>query len=556
MNRFEHRLVEEQQGAAQFLNALQPWQGVVGRYASRSPSPRPSPRGEGETFARCSTNRTCPDCNHDEQTLLPLPKGEGRGEGKGIVQLHDRTINVLRPVPSAGNAIPQSNSKARAQGSILIIVLWIVFGLVSITLYFANSMTFELRASDNRVAGIEAEQAIEGARRYFSCVLSNLNAPGVMPDPQTYLHEAVPVGNARFWVIGRSDATDTPTIPHFGLMDESAKMNLNSASSNMLINLPRMTPELVANILAWRSTNTSSLAGGAESDIYMSQQPPYLCKNAPFESVEELRLVYNMDMDILYGEDANLNGALDPNENDGDVLPPTDNLNGQLDPGLLEYVTVYSREPSTYTNATSSGSATNANRINISTPADFSRLSTLLIQQFGETRARQIYPQNSAPIPFTSPLQFFMSRKVSVSEIAQIETAIRGARIVGLINVNTASAAVLACIPGLDSGQAAQLTAYRQANTNTLNGSIGWVTQVLNATNAATAGPYLTGKSYQYMADIAAIGHNGRGYRRTRFIFDTSKGAPVILRRQDLSQLGWALGKDVRDKWLMAKQTP
>jgi hypothetical protein len=34
---------------------------------------------------------------------------------------------------------------------VLIIVLWIAFGLVSLALYFANSMNFELRASDNRV---------------------------------------------------------------------------------------------------------------------------------------------------------------------------------------------------------------------------------------------------------------------------------------------------------------------------------------------------------------------------------------------------------------------
>ncbi len=228
------------------------------------------------------------------------------------------------------------------EGSVLIVVLWIIFGLIAITLYFAHSMTFELRASDNRVAGLEAEQAIEGARRYLSCVLSNINSAGVLPDTGTYLNEAVPVGDAKFWLIGRGDDLQaTPTTPHFGLIDEASKLNLNSATSNMLINLPRMTPDLAANILAWRSTNTTSLSGGAESDTYQMLQPPYLCKNAPFETVDELRLIYNMDMETLYGEDANLNGILDPNENDGDALPPSDNMDGTLDPGLLEYVTVY-----------------------------------------------------------------------------------------------------------------------------------------------------------------------------------------------------------------------
>jgi len=54
-----------------------------------------------------------------------------------------------------------------------------------------------------------------------------------------------------------------------------------------------------------------------------------------------------MTTEILYGEDTNLNGVLDPNENDGDVSLPTDNRDGRLDAGLLEYVTVYTRQPNT-----------------------------------------------------------------------------------------------------------------------------------------------------------------------------------------------------------------
>ena len=49
-------------------------------------------------------------------------------------------------------------------------------------------------------------------------------------------------------------------------------------------------------------------------------------------------------MDLLYGEDANLNGILDPNENDGMKLPPFDNQDGIMDAGLFEYVTTWSHE--------------------------------------------------------------------------------------------------------------------------------------------------------------------------------------------------------------------
>src|SRR4051812_5137651 len=51
---------------------------------------------------------------------------------------------------------------SRKSGSMLIIVMWVTFGLVALAVYFANSMSIELRAADNRVAATEAEQAILG----------------------------------------------------------------------------------------------------------------------------------------------------------------------------------------------------------------------------------------------------------------------------------------------------------------------------------------------------------------------------------------------------------
>src|SRR5438876_8443168 len=94
--------------------------------------------------------------------------------------------------------------RSREHGSVLIIVMWVAFGLVSVALYFAHSMTYELRASDNRSAGVEAEQAIEGAARYVNYVLTTSGTNGVTPNPANYLCEGVPVGDARFWLIGRS----------------------------------------------------------------------------------------------------------------------------------------------------------------------------------------------------------------------------------------------------------------------------------------------------------------------------------------------------------------
>src|SRR5436309_11860427 len=153
--------------------------------------------------------------------------------------------------------------RVRRHGSVLIIVLWIAFGLVSLALYFAHSMSFELRAADNRVAGVEAEEAIAGAARYVSNVLAYAQSPGTLPDTNSYRFAAVPVGDSTFWLIGRGDERDSPTTTHFGLVDEASKLNLNTATTNMLLALPRMTPDLAANIISWRNSANSNPSGGA-----------------------------------------------------------------------------------------------------------------------------------------------------------------------------------------------------------------------------------------------------------------------------------------------------
>jgi hypothetical protein len=58
-------------------------------------------------------------------------------------------MNAPRPQYPVSKALPGAKA-----GSVLIIVLWIAFGLVTLTIYFAHSMNFQLRAADNKVAGI------------------------------------------------------------------------------------------------------------------------------------------------------------------------------------------------------------------------------------------------------------------------------------------------------------------------------------------------------------------------------------------------------------------
>jgi type II secretory pathway component PulK len=149
---------------------------------------------------------------------------------------------------------------------------------------------------------------------------------------------------------------------------------------------------------------------------------------------------------------------------------------------------------------------------------------------------------------FTSVADFMLTSRMTAAEFAMIHTSITAATgnsVPGLVNVNTASATVLACIPGIGPDNAASLVAYRLANPTALT-SFAWLTQVLSPGAIRRAGPYITDQSYQFTADIAAVGRFGRGYCREKVVFDTSKGTPRIVYRQDLSSYGWALGPTVR----------
>ena len=435
-----------------------------------------------------------------------------------------------------------SNARLGERGTVLVVVMWIALGLVSVALYFGHSMVFEYRAADNSAAGAEAAQAIEGARRYVSFVLANLEEPGTMPDIEAYAYERALVGDATFWLIGRRNEDEPDDVPVFGLVDEAAKLNLNTATREMLEALPGMPIELAAAIIDWRDTDGELTPDGAESETYLLRDQKYICKDSNFETVEELRLLVGGEWDVLYGEDTNRNGVRDPNEDDGDEMWPDDNRDGSLDPGMLEYLTVYTREP----NKRDDGSE----RISINDGTG-QELRQLLEETFGQERANSIQSAVSPGVTsIESVLEYYIQSGMTLEEFSEIYAALTVSDddfIEGLINVNTASGAVLACLPGIGEEYASQLVAYRQGKTVDDLDTVAWVAEVLDDESAIEAGPYLTTRTYQFAADVAAVGHLGRGFRRTLFIFDTSGDEPAVVYRRDQTRLGWPLGAEVRE---------
>ena len=358
-------------------------------------------------------------------------------------------------------------------------------------------MFFEYKGANQATAGAQAEQANNGALRYFFYTLNNaLEEEGDFPSELIMQTEQIQIGQATVWMLGRSGETVTLTDPHFGVIDECAKININTAPFEVLELLPTITPEFAAAIVDWRDEDDDVTENGAEALMYSLQSLPYGCKNAPFETVEELRLVYGATVEMLYGEDTNLNGVLDPSENDGMQTPPLDNQDGILNFGILEHVTIYSKmlaEEESEDMDSSNNSEDQAGNRNSQQ------------QRGGEEE-----------VPFQ-------------------------------VNVTTASAIVLACLPGMDEATAQQIVSYRLANPDSTEG-LEWVSEAVDSEMVQQALPYLTDKTQQFTVDLAAIGSNGNGYRRVRYVVDASGEAPVVLHRRDMQRFGWALGPTLLEK--------
>ena len=198
----------------------------------------------------------------------------------------------------------------RARGAVMIVTLWIVLGISALVLIFARSVAVELFASANQAAALQADAVAKGALQYVIAQLDGAN--GAIPDSTEFPCEAVSVGSGYFWIL--RPPGDNETGYCFGLVDEASKLSLNSATADMLMALPNMTVDIADAIVNWRSTSSAGGTGGADSSYYLSLAEPYDCKHSPFETVEEMLLVEGVTPELLYGDDANRNGVLDPSE--------------------------------------------------------------------------------------------------------------------------------------------------------------------------------------------------------------------------------------------------
>jgi len=62
---------------------------------------------------------------------------------------------------------------------------------------------------------------------------------------------------------------------------------------------------------------------------------------------------------------------------------------------------------------------------------------------------------------------------------------------------------------------------------------------------AIAIGSYITGRAYQFSADIVSVSGDGRSFRRCRIVVENRKSPATIIYRRDLTHLGWPLDPEI-----------
>lgn len=266
----------------------------------------------------------------------------------------------------------------------------------------------------------------------------------------------------------------------------------------------------------------------------------------PIISLEEWFAAAGFSPQLLFGEDANHNLRLDPNEDDTDTRLPLDDGNGLLDRGLQQYLTTSSYD----LNLTSDGQP----RVNLNDPqADLASCGlppATLDYLAALRRAGQSLPHPAALLEAEGEFTDAQGRPVRLTsgigreELATLLdqcTTTNATRLEGLINVNTAPLAVLTAIPFIGEALADSILATRPGLTSEEARTPAWLYRrgLVTAEEFKQIVPHLTTRSRQFT--FRSIGYalpSGR-YRVVSVTVDTATRPARVLAVRDLTRFGF-----------------
>ena len=177
----------------------------------------------------------------------------------------------------------------KQKGIALIAVLWVTAFLAAIASTVAHQSRTSLQLTKNRIDMLKISQIAESA--ILLRVSDIINSPSIASTSlQSKLIPGIPEG----------------IRVQLSIEDESGKIDLNSAPAAILQSLflevgmnDDQSLALTNAILDWRDSDEFTRALGAEDSEYQAAGYAYGSKDADFERIEELQLVFGMNAELF-----------------------------------------------------------------------------------------------------------------------------------------------------------------------------------------------------------------------------------------------------------------
>ncbi|HEU5123312.1 MAG TPA: helix-hairpin-helix domain-containing protein, partial [Verrucomicrobiae bacterium] len=393
------------------------------------------------------------------------------------------------------SAFPFSN-----RGSILVGLLWCLALLSIVVIGVLHTARMDLKVGKNygdriqahylALAGIEKAKALLYRDAKERSRSRQNHGAGLYDSPADF--ENVALGRGRFQVFRRGRDDEGGGIL-YGVSDEESRINLNIVSSNSLSKLEDLTPDIIAAIADWRDPDNAVSPGGAESEYYLTLQPPYQTRNGPFQTVRELLMIRGMSPELLLGNDRHQNGLLD-SEDDEDGKEQF--ANAQVSDSDLGWARLF-----TVNSGVNNVNAAGEDRVNVQTAGETEltkisgispEIARAIVSYRGRTQLRSIADlldvtagnaqtnSGSGNSQATQNNSAGSGRKVIdedlLLDIADDVTVDSNNSQPGAININTASLDVLATLPGVERELAQSIISYRQSSGFFPN--IAWLLKV------------------------------------------------------------------------------
>ncbi len=191
------------------------------------------------------------------------------------------------------------------RGVILLLVIWLLALISVIVLSISQEWRTEVTLTRNAYAARQASFLAEGGVYYAVGKLVEAQLAERLRRAPDFVSEA----GADLWQ--GDGASRELRLPggsvSVRVTDESGKINLNRASEEILLSLfttlgyeEQAAQSAVDAIMDWRDRDSSSRPRGAESDYYLSLDPPYPAKNGPLDTVEELFWIRGLNTSGFY----------------------------------------------------------------------------------------------------------------------------------------------------------------------------------------------------------------------------------------------------------------